>query len=184
MPYAHVFVVRKWILSRSIVQDYALPRSGHVAKDGLGEFGERHESAPEDHLDLVVARRGLRLDPVFLPACKEQEASLGGRVFDHDHHKRLDEFPEIDLTGHHLQCLDHCYEVQLLDGRVHRGSRAEWCPLLESRVESVKLLYLAASSPPEIAVARVQQVGVADRFEAAIQIKSSSDFVGNALVVD
>jgi hypothetical protein len=56
--------------------------------------------------------------------------------------------------------------------------------LFESRIESVELLYLAASSPPEIAVARVPQVGVADGFEAAIQIKSTRDFVGNTLVVD
>src|SRR5260370_39377871 len=51
-------------------------------------------------------------------------------------------------------------------------------------VRLLELLYLAVGAPAEIAVPGVPQVGMADRFEAAIQIKSTRDFVGNTLVVD
>jgi hypothetical protein len=74
---------------------------------------------PEDHPDVVVLRRCLGLDAMLLPARKEQKASLSTRVLDRDHHECLDELPEIDLTGHRLQCLDYGYEVQFLDGRAY-----------------------------------------------------------------
>ena len=75
-------------------------------------------------------------------------------------------FPRSISRDTACSALTTAYEVQFLDGRAYyRSSRPERHLLVESRIESVELLHLAASSPPEIAVARVPQVGVADRPE-------------------
>ena len=49
-------IVRKLILGRGVVQDYALSLPDDVAKERLREFGKRQERLREDHLDRVAAR--------------------------------------------------------------------------------------------------------------------------------
>src|SRR6516164_7786171 len=69
-------------------------------------------------------------------------------------------------------------------GASHRAGRPQWSLLFESRVELVQLLHLAPGAPPEIARARVSEVTVTDRLEAAIEVEPTRDFVGYSLIVN
>src|SRR5258708_27294679 len=184
MSTMNVLVRRKEVSDRGIIQSHTFPSSDHVAKNGLWEFGKGRPILPKHHLDSTVARGSGSRDPVLMGVGKEQKTSLGTRVLHRDHHERLDELPEVHLAGHRLQCLDHRYEIQLLDQRPDRSRGMDRCRFLaEMWVRLLELLYLAVGAPAEIAVPGVPQIGVADRFEAAIQIKSTLDFFGNSLVM-
>jgi hypothetical protein len=54
---------------------------------------------------------------------KNEQAPLGPRMLERDSHERFDELAELDLARHRLRSLDHCPDVQLLNG-AHRSSRS------------------------------------------------------------
>ena len=111
-----ILVIRIRVPDRSVIKDHALARPDHVVKCGLGESRRNYGHLSNSDLDSAVAGGGFRRDPRLAAPQKDEQATLGARMLYRDPHEGLDELAEFDLARHRLRCLDHCPDVQLVDG--------------------------------------------------------------------
>src|SRR5215469_4115121 len=64
------------------------------------------------------------------------------------------------------------------------GGRTLRCLFGDELVALIELFNLTDRSPTKIAVTGVPQIGVSDRLEAATRVESTSNFVGDGLVLN
>src|SRR5580698_8589661 len=116
---------------------------------------------------------------------QQQQGPLGTGMLDGRAHKRVGQPIKNNLARDGLRHLNHGREVEVLDGRRDRARRSGRRPLRsEARIRLVKLPYLAVSSPAEIAVTSVSQVGIGRNLEATSGIKMPGKLAGERLVLD
>src|SRR5262245_6259376 len=97
---------------------------------------------------------------MVLTARKNQQASFCARVLDCRAQQRVDQLRQDDLTRNRFGHLDHSREVEVLDGCLYcRGRIRDRSPCSDLRVKLLELSNLAIRSPPEVAVARLAEVG-------------------------
>ncbi len=111
-----ILIRRERSRGRRVIQNDATLRSGHVLQDRVWQLRRRQGRSEKTDLDRVGADGGFRLDPLFVPSRKNQEASLGARMLDCDPHERLDQLAEDDLTRHRLRGPDYRSYLQLFEG--------------------------------------------------------------------
>ena len=167
------------------MEHHAFTCANHVVENGFGEISAGHFGMAKSNFDHATASLSFRLDPGLIAAKSDQRTALRSRMFDRDPHQGLDELVEDDLARHGLRGLDYCPDVEVRDRRADRsGRRGRSSVIVERRVKLVNLSHLTMSTPTEIAVAGVSQIGVGDRLEAARGVEPRSSFMRDGFILD
>src|SRR5258708_29189761 len=164
-----ILIRRERSRGRRVIQNDATLRSGHVLQDRVWQPRRRQGRSEKTDRDRVGADGGFRLDPLFVPSRKNQEASLGARMLDCDPHERLDELAEDDLTRYGLRGPDYRSHLQLFDGCADGCGRRDRF-FTEVRMDLFELSYLALGPPAKIAIPGVPQIEMRNLLEAARRI--------------
>ena len=126
-PLTQVFVLRKQVLDRGVIQNHALPSSDYIAKERVGQVGGRHQR--------IVAvgprpRRGRSWLPQRFYALRHAAGSEGRarpRVLDRACSMRVSiSFSSTISPEHRLRRLDNRRQIQVFDRRADRASRSRY----------------------------------------------------------
>ena len=180
----HILVLRVQVPYRRIIKHQTVSRPDHIMKRGLREIRGGDGCLSHSNLGAAVARSRLCLNLRIIPAQKDEQTPFGACILQRDSHELLDQLAKNNLARERLGSLDHSLQVQLPDRRADcGGDRSRKVFLVQARVAFVELLHLTERAPAVVAVTGAAKIGVADRFDAAGQVVSRRDFMGQALIL-